>query len=59
MMNNLSGGITSKGKLNGSLAIGKGEQGIQGVKGDKGDNNVCIGLSPTNEAEIWFDITDD
>ena len=58
MMNNLSGGITSKGKLNGSLAIGKGEQGPVGPQGPIGDNNVCIGLSPTNEAEIWFDTTD-
>ena len=47
--------------IKGSIAIGKGEQGIQGVKGDKGDkgdNNVCIGLSPTSEAEIWFDTND-
>ena len=62
MMNNLSGGITSKGKLNGSLAIGKGEQGPVGPVGPQGpigDNNVCIGLSPTLEAEIWFDANDD
>lgn len=61
MMNNLSGGITSKGKLNGSLAIGKGEKGETGERGPigpKGDNNVCIGLSPTSEAEIWFDTND-
>ena len=47
--------------IKGSIAIGKGEQGIQGVKGDKGDkgdNNDCIGLSPTSEAEIWFDTND-
>ena len=47
--------------IKGSIAIGKGEQGIQGVKGDKGDkgdNNVCVGLEPTKEAEIWFDTTD-
>ena len=47
--------------LVGSLSIGKGEQGIQGPVGPQGpigDNNVCIGLSPTSEAEIWFDTSD-
>ena len=47
--------------LVGSLSIGKGEQGIQGPVGPQGpigDNNVCIGLSPTSEAEIWFDTND-
>ena len=47
--------------IKGSIAIGKGEQGPVGPVGPQGpigDNNVCIGLSPTNEAEIWFDTTD-
>ena len=43
---------STKGIIKGSISIGKGD------KGDKGDNNVCIGLSPTSEAEIWFDTTD-
>ena len=47
---------STKGIIKGSISIGKGGK---GDKGDKGDNNVCIGLSPTNEAEIWFDITDE
>ena len=45
--------------IKGSIAIGKGEQGPVGPQGPIGDNNVCIGLSPTSEAEIWFDITDE
>ena len=40
MMNNLSGGITSKGKLNGSLAIGK----IGSISECK--KNVYVGESP-------------
>ena len=53
---------SSKGIIKGSVSIGKGEQGPVGPVGPQGpigDNNVCIGLSPTNEAEIWFDITDE
>ena len=52
---------SSKGIIKGSVSIGKGEQGPVGPVGPQGpigDNNVCIGLSPTNEAEIWFDTTD-
>ena len=44
--------------LSGSISIGKGDQGPVGPQGPMGDNNVCIGLSPTSEAEIWFDTTD-
>ena len=47
--------------IKGSIAIGKGEQGPVGPVGPQGpigDNNVCIGLSPTSEAEIWFDTND-
>jgi hypothetical protein len=49
MMNNLSGGITSKGKLNGSLAIGK----IGGISECK--KNVYVGESPEEYTEVWFD----
>ena len=45
--------------IKGSIAIGKGEQGPVGPQGPIGDNNVCIGLSPTSEAEIWFDANDE
>ena len=44
--------------LSGSISIGKGDQGPVGPQGPIGDNNVCIGLSPTSEAEIWFDTND-
>ena len=44
--------------LSGSISIGKGDQGPVGPQGPMGDNNVCIGLSPTSEAEIWFDTND-
>ena len=49
MMNNLSGGITSKGKLNGSLAIGK----IGSISECK--KNVYVGESPEEYTEVWFD----
>ena len=49
MVNNLSGGITSKGKLNGSLAIGK----IGGTVDCK--KNVYVGEVPQEYTEVWFD----
>ena len=49
MVNNLSGGITSKGKLNGSLAIGK----IGSISECK--KNVYVGESPEEYTEVWFD----
>ena len=51
MVNNLSGGITSKGKLNGSLAIGK----IGGISECK--KNVYVGESPEEYTEVWFDLS--
>ena len=47
--------------LSGSISIGKGDKGDQGPVGPQGpigDNNVCVGTSPTDEAEIWFDTND-
>ena len=55
---------STKGIIKGSVSIGKGDKGEQGPigpvgpQGPIGDNNVCIGLSPTSEAEIWFDTND-
>ena len=51
--------------LSGSISIGKGDKGDQGPVGPQGpqgpigDNNVCVGTSPTDEAEIWFDTSSD
>ena len=53
MVNNLSGGITSKGKLNGSLAIGK----IGGISECK--KNVYVGESPEEYTEVWFDLSEE
>ena len=52
---------STKGIIKGIISIGKGDKGETGERGPigpKGDNNVCVGLSPTSEAEIWFDTTD-